>query len=90
MATKKVVAKKTAVPTKKTVGEEGSAHQGSRPGRRHPAQKMTKTQLIRYMAEQMETSGQSQCAAFLAGLVELAITQTKKNGEFTIPGLASS
>ncbi len=38
------------------------------------------------MAEQTELPV-GQCAAFLARLVELAITQTKKNGEFTIPGL---
>lgn len=38
------------------------------------------------MAEKTELP-LGQCAAFLAGLVELAVTQTKKNGEFTIPGL---
>ena len=38
------------------------------------------------MAEQTELPV-TQCAAFLAGLVELAITRTKKNGEFTTPGL---
>ncbi len=51
-----------------------------------PAQKMSKTQVIRYMAERTELPV-GQCAAFLAGLVELAILQTRKNGEFTIPGL---
>nr|WP_041598321.1 HU family DNA-binding protein [Granulicella tundricola] len=47
---------------------------------------MSKIQVIRYMAEKTELPV-GQCAAFLAGLVELALMQTKKNGEFTIPGL---
>ena len=38
------------------------------------------------MAEKTELPV-GQCAAFLAGLVELAVTQTRDNGEFTIPGL---
>ncbi len=78
MATKKVAAKKTvakkSAPTKTPAGAKA------------PVQKMSKTQVIRYMAEKTELPV-GQCAAFLAGLVELAITQTKNNGEFTIPGL---
>ena len=51
-----------------------------------PVQKMTKTQVIRYMAEQMEVSPK-QVASFFNLLIETATTQTKKQGEFTIPGL---
>ena len=47
---------------------------------------MSKTQLIRYMAEQMEAAPK-QIAAFFDLLIETAITQTRKNGEFTVPGL---
>ena len=80
MATKKAAAKKTAVPAKKSAPSKAPA------GTKAPVQKMSKTQVIRYMAEKTELPV-GQCAAFLAGLVELAITQTKKNGEFTVPGL---
>ena len=85
MATKKAVAIKTAVPAKKTVAKN-SVPTKAPAGAKAPAQRMSKIQVIRYMAENTELPV-GQCAAFLAGLVELAITQTKKNGEFTIPGL---
>ncbi|MGI4828160.1 MAG: HU family DNA-binding protein [Janthinobacterium lividum] len=85
MATKKAVAKKTAVPAKKTVAKK-SAPTKALAGAKAPVQKMSKTQVIRYMAERTELPI-GQCAAFLAGLVELATTETRKNGEFTIPGL---
>ncbi len=80
LATKKAVAKKTAVPAKKTTPTKASA------GTKAPVQKMTKTQLIRYMAEQMEVPPK-QIAAFFDLLIETATTHTRKNGEFTIPGL---
>jgi DNA-binding protein HU-beta len=79
MATKKVPAKKIAVtaakktpaaPAKKTVA----------------ATKMTKSALIRFVAEKMELSTK-QSTAFLDLLAATAIQETKKNGEFTIPGL---
>ena len=47
---------------------------------------MTKTALIRYMAEQMDVPPK-QMAAFFNLLIETATTQTRKQGEFTIPGL---
>ncbi len=72
-AVKKTVAKKSA-PTK-TLAEAKA-----------PVQKMTKTALIRLMAEQMEVSPK-QIATFFDQLIETATTQTRKNGEFTIPGL---
>ena len=84
MATKKVAAKKTALAAK-TV-EKKSAPTKAPAADKTPATKMTKTQVIRHMAEQMEVP-MGQAAAFLGGLVDLATTQTRQTGEFTIPGL---
>jgi|SRR5579859_4136278 len=47
---------------------------------------MTKTQLVRHMAEKNEMSNKA-AAAFLECLAETAVTQTKKNGMFVLPGL---
>ena len=47
---------------------------------------MTKTQLVRLLAEQVQTTNK-QAAAFLVNLAEVAVTQTKKNGVFVLPGL---
>ena len=47
---------------------------------------MTKTALVRHMAEQHEMSNK-QVAAFLDSLAEVAIKETKKNGVFVVPGL---
>lgn len=77
-ATKKTVAKKAAV--KPSVPSRAPA--------KAPAQKMTKTALIRYMAEQMEVPPK-QMGAFFSLLIETATTQTRKQGEFTIPAWAS-
>ena len=83
MTTKKTAVEKTtaekartttAAPAKKTAGAK------------LPATKMTKTQVIRTMAEQMEVPPK-QIVAFFDLLIETATTQTRKNGEFTIPGL---
>jgi DNA-binding protein HU-beta len=52
----------------------------------HMAKGMTKTQLIRFMAEKMELTNK-QSAAFFATLAETAVKETKKNGEFAIPGI---
>ena len=48
--------------------------------------KMTKTQVVRQMAEQMEVTPK-QIGAFFDLLMQIATTQTRKAGEFTIPGL---
>jgi DNA-binding protein HU-beta len=48
--------------------------------------KMTKTQLVRAMAEKLELTNK-QSAAFFETLAETAVKETKKNGEFTIPGI---
>ena len=47
---------------------------------------MTKTQLVRHIAEKHELSNK-QAAAILEGLAELAVREAKKNGLFILPGL---
>ena len=47
---------------------------------------MTKTQLVRHMAEKQELTNK-QVAGFLDLLAETAVKETKKNGVFVIPGL---
>jgi DNA-binding protein HU-beta len=47
---------------------------------------MTKTQLVRLLAEQVEITNK-QSAALLANLIETAVKETKKNGIFVLPGL---
>ena len=85
MATKKTEAKKIAIPAKKTVAAKPTS--ALAPGGAKAAiPKMTKTQVIRQMAEQMEVAPK-QMAAFFDLLIETATTETRKAGEFTIPGL---
>ena len=50
------------------------------------AKGMTKTQLVRTIAEKMELTNK-QATSFLEFLAETAVKETKKNGEFTIPGI---
>src|SRR5256885_5455434 len=47
---------------------------------------LTKTQLIRHLAEKLETNNKT-AAALLQQLSETAIKETKKNGVFVLPGL---
>ena len=47
---------------------------------------LTKTQLVRHLAEKLEVSNK-QSAAFLESLAEVAVKETKKNGVFVVPGL---
>ena len=47
---------------------------------------MTKTQLVRHMAEKVGTNNKT-AASFLEQLADTAIKETKKNGVFIIPGL---
>ena len=83
MAIKKTAVKKTTAKEAKTT----TAAPGKKTaGAKLPATRMTKTQVIRTMAEQMEVPPK-QIAAFFDVLIETATTQTRKNGEFTIPGL---
>ncbi len=48
--------------------------------------KMTKTRLQRELAETLETT-KATAAAALEALVAIAYRETKKTGEFTIPGI---
>lgn len=47
---------------------------------------MTKTALVRHLAEKLELNNK-QAAAFLEVLAETAVKETKKNGVFVVPGL---
>jgi DNA-binding protein HU-beta len=47
---------------------------------------MTKTQLVRMMAEKVGTNNKT-AAAFLECLVDTAIKETKKSGVFVVPGM---
>ena len=47
---------------------------------------MTKTQLVRNLAEKVGTNNKT-AAAFLEMLAEVAVKETKKNGVFVLPGL---
>src|SRR5258708_32587113 len=47
---------------------------------------MTKTQLVRHLAEKLETNNKG-AAAFLETLADTAIKETKKNGVFVVPCL---
>ena len=47
---------------------------------------MTKTQLVRHMAEKVGTNNKT-AAAFLETLAETAVKETRKNGVFVLPGL---
>ncbi len=78
MATKKAAAKKTVAKKTEPVKTSTSV-KAAEP-------KMTKTQVIRSMAEQLQVAPK-QIIAFLDLLIETATTQTRKSGEFTVPGL---
>jgi len=47
--------------------------------------KMTKTQVVSHLADKFEMPKKGM-AAILDGVFDLAVTETKKNGEFTLPG----
>jgi len=90
MATKKAPAKKTVAPVKEAVKKASvvpakktavAAKKTAVAGK-----KMTKTDLVRFLAEKMELTTK-QTVAFLDLLAQTAVVETKKNGEFTIPGL---
>jgi DNA-binding protein HU-beta len=78
VATKEAVAKKSAVPAKKTVATKSAPAKA-------PAPKMTKTQIILDVAERMDVAPK-QIAAFFDVLLDTATAQTRKTGEFTVPG----
>ncbi len=78
MATKKVAATKAVAKKSAPVKTLASA--------KATVPKMTKTQVVRLMAEQLQVAPK-QIAAFLDLLIETATAQTRKTGEFTVPGL---
>jgi DNA-binding protein HU-beta len=47
---------------------------------------MTKTQLVRHMAEKVGVNNKT-AAAFLENLAATAVKETKKNGVFVLPGM---
>ena len=47
---------------------------------------MTKTQLVRHLAEKLEVNNKT-AAAFLENLADTAIKETKKSGVFVVPGI---
>ena len=80
MATKKAVksaAKTAAKPAAKT------AVPAAAPA---PVTKMTKTQIVKSLAEKL-TIEPKQAQSFLDALAEMATEQTREAGEFTLPGL---
>ena len=50
------------------------------------SKKMSKTQLTQALAE-ASGGNKKDAAAFLDNLVDIAYRETKKNGEFTLPGI---
>lgn len=79
MATKKAPAKTAAAPAAKKISTVTAKKAAT-------AKKMTKSELVRLVAEEMDVTTK-QSAAFFDLLASTAIQETKKNGEFTIPGL---
>src|SRR5690348_11481131 len=71
------------VPTAERPGRSG---QGNTKEEVSMAATMTKTALVRGLAEKLELTNK-QSASFLDLLAETAIKETKKNGVFVIPGL---
>jgi DNA-binding protein HU-beta len=49
-------------------------------------QRLTQTQLVRLLAEQLEVSNKT-ARGFLDSLASVAITEVKKNGVFVLPGI---
>lgn len=79
MATKKAAANKMTAPA--------AVKTSNSPAKKTPAaKKMMKSELIQLAAEEMELSTK-QVAGFFDFLATTAIQETKRSGEFTIPGL---
>ena len=79
MATKKAVSDKT--PAKAASPVKAAEKTAST-----PMTKMTKTQIVKAMAERMEVETK-QIQSFFDALAEMATEQTREAGEFTVPGL---
>jgi DNA-binding protein HU-beta len=50
------------------------------------AGRMTQTQLVRHLAEECETNNKT-ARGFLDELAKVALSETKKNGVFVLPGI---
>jgi len=51
-----------------------------------PAKKLTKSALLQRIAEETDTDRRT-AAFFLEIITDIALSEVKKNGEFTIPGI---
>ena len=87
MTTKKIAAKKTAAPAKKVAAAKKSAPVKAPAATKAPIPKMTKTQVIRQMAEQMDVLAEARDRRSLIFCSRPRRLETRKAGEFTIPGL---
>jgi DNA-binding protein HU-beta len=67
-------------------GNTGAPKGTPKKGEHHMATGLTKTALIRLLAEKLELTNK-QVAAFLDLQAETAVKETKKNGVFVIPGI---
>jgi len=72
--------------TRRSTGNTGDPKGAPRRRKNRMATGMTKTALVRHMAEKLEITNK-QAAAGLELLAETAIKETKKNGVFVIPGI---
>jgi DNA-binding protein HU-beta len=79
MATKKAAAEKTPAKADTPVNAAEKTPRAS-------VAKMTKTQIIKVMAEKLEVDTK-QIQSFFDALAEMATEQTREAGEFTVPGL---
>jgi DNA-binding protein HU-beta len=73
-------------PESNAIPAQGSGTAKTESGGFYMATALTKTALVRQLAEKLELTNK-QSAAFLDLLAETAIKETKKNGVFVIPGL---
>ena len=84
MATKKLVAATKTVPAEPANNKQALAENAA--PAKAPTAKMTKTQILKALAEKLEAEPK-QIQSFLDALAEMAIAQTRETGEFTILGL---
>ena len=85
MATKKAAANSTSAPAEATTGNTSAEKQPTSTPIKAPVAKMTRTQIVKAMAEKLATEPK-QIQAFFDALLEMATEQTREAGEFTIPG----
>ncbi len=79
MATKKAVSEKTPAKAATPVKAAEKTPSAS-------VAKMTKTQIVKAMAEKLDVETK-QIQSFFNALAEMATEQTRETGEFTVPGL---